>query len=207
VNKPDTVPSKRGTALWRGYPVARTVGLGVFQGGSFNEQRASNGLSTHYDILICAVEAFKSKSEALHHIEFGIERGQYQNCGNLRVIDTLNMLYGRRHHPYCNAHSLGENREYSNEGTTYCPEGCHFFVDKATSEKHMQREQFERTAVKVGKTTFNTIIGILRIPFDYFVKLSGTVQALIVLLLIILFLPRLKDTIIEILIAVKKASP
>jgi hypothetical protein len=43
------------------------------------------------------MEEFRSKSEALQYLEFGIERGQYQDCGNLKLTENLD-IRGRTVH-------------------------------------------------------------------------------------------------------------
>jgi len=150
-----------------------------------------------------AMEAFHSKSEALGYIEFGIERGQYQNCGKLTVVDSLNMRYGRRHHPCCTAHSLGKNDSYRAVASTYCPEGCHFFVPKEEFLVEQKRLTRWRSAKQACKTTVKMVGTVILAPFRYFQKLPALVQSLIIILLIVWLFPKFKGNIIEILKVLK----
>lgn len=150
------------------------------------------------------MEAFRSKSEALAYIDSGIVRGQYEDCGKLKVTDSLNMLYGRRHHPYCMAHSLGEREQgYREVPVTYCPPGCHFFIQRvvfeAEQEQRARREGRQRKVNAVAKW----LAAAVSAPFRYFKGLPTIVQSLIVILLIIWLFPQFKNTIIEVLKALK----
>jgi hypothetical protein len=151
------------------------------------------------------MEKFRSQSEALQHITFGIERGQYENCGNLKVTDTLNMMTGRMFLPHCDAHSLGEKEQnFSRDRTSYCPENCHFFVSKEEAEKDKRTlERKEAIAIVTTKTRRN-LVRFLSAPFTYFAKLSAPVQVLLIAMVIIWLFPKFKDSLLEVLSAIKK---
>jgi hypothetical protein len=40
-------------------------------------------------VLWVHMEEFRSKSEALQYLECGVERGQYQACGNLKLTEQM----------------------------------------------------------------------------------------------------------------------
>ena len=62
------------------------------------------------------MEEFLSKSEALQHLEFGIERGQHQASANLKLSEQLDFR-GRTYHPNCREKSLGVNDAYRTVAT------------------------------------------------------------------------------------------
>jgi hypothetical protein len=147
-------------------------------------------------------EAFRSKSEALDYIEGGTARSQFQNCGNLIVIDSLSMVGGRKYHPYCKAHSLGEAEIEYRTMRSYCPDGCRFFIENKQAEKQESRAKTKKAFSTALKHTGKTTAKVLAAPFVFFRSLPPLVQSLLIILLIIWKLPSAKNTIIEILKAI-----
>ena len=70
------------------------------------------------------MEQFRSQSEALVYLEDGKQRGQYADCGNLKLTDMLIVGRGRLFSPYCKKHSLVEHRAggYGNNSVSGCPQ-------------------------------------------------------------------------------------
>jgi hypothetical protein len=149
------------------------------------------------------VEQFRSKSEAMQYLEFGIERGQYQDCGNLSLTDQLDFR-GRSFRPYCREKSLGVNDTYRAVTSTYCPEDCHFFVPKVVYQVEQEEAVRKQEREKKTRTFLKGIATTLAAPFRYFKTLPAVVQSLIIILLIMAVFPKFKATIIEILSALKK---
>jgi hypothetical protein len=147
-------------------------------------------------------EAFRSKSEALDYIDFGIERGQFQPCGNLVVIDSLNILSGRQHHPHCRANSLREHEVSYRRTESHCPDGCRFFVPKQVAEREDAKQRNRQKLKRLGATVWHGITRAVAAPFVYFRSLPALVQSLVIILLILWMLPKSKSTIIEILKAI-----
>jgi hypothetical protein len=149
------------------------------------------------------MEEFGSKSEALRYLEFGIEHGQYQSCGNLTLTEQLDMIHGRSYRPSCREKSLGVNDAYRAATSTYCPTDCLFFVTKeehAANQKLVARQQ---SIIQSRRSVRNAVGAALLAPLRYFQKLPALVQSLLIILLIVWLFPQFKNTIVEILKALK----
>lgn len=149
------------------------------------------------------MEEFRSKAEALQHLDFGIERGQYQNCGNLKLTEQLDFR-GRTFRPYCRQHSLGVNDAYRAVASTYCPQDCHFFVSREEFQAQQEQVAHQQAVTKAKQSIVGGLAKAVQWPFNYFAKLPAVVQSLIIILAIIALFPRFKNTIIEILTAIRK---
>jgi hypothetical protein len=157
------------------------------------------------------MEQFRSQAKAVKYLEDGKQSGQYQDCGNLKLTEVLIMGTGRLFSPYCHKHSLVVDdapgyraaRPRGLETMSSCPEDCAFFIDTRT---HATVEAVT-VAAQLGQNWYKRHLeltkSMIRWPFDYFLKLSGIVQALLVILLIVWLFQKFKDTLMEILAAIK----
>ena len=138
---------------------------------------------------------FNSKNDAAVFKKKGIEIGVYKDCSHLKVIGGV--VAAIQFHPfktYCDEHSfqINKNPEYS-EG---CPKDCLLFKDRIASENELARQKRNERMRETTKTWLGT-------PFAWFAKLPATTQGLIIILLIVLFLPKLALTILTIAKALK----
>jgi len=123
-------------------------------------------------VLWVHMEEFRSKSEALQYLECGVERGQYQACGNLKLTEQMDFR-GRTYRPYCREKSLGVHDTYRAVASTYCPEGCHFFLSREQFAVQQQQVARQQAMANARTSALHGIGAVLLAPFRYFQKLPG----------------------------------
>jgi hypothetical protein len=83
-----------------------------------------------------------------------------------------------------------------------CPSDCHLYKDrKAAMVEELAIATLQRR-IESRKRFWGAVKAIAITPFTYFRSLPALVQSLLIILLIVWKLPKLKDTIIEILKAI-----
>jgi hypothetical protein len=136
---------------------------------------------------------FQLKHDAYECIAKGKQLGIFKNCAHLEVRGGFDGMQSNPYQLYCTEHFLLriDQGEFQNR----CPENCYSFQDKNALERK-----------KRWAKRWEWIIAKGRVPFRYFERLKATTQALILILLIVWLLPRLGDTVLKIIMAVKDAK-
>ena len=169
-----------------------------------------NGLSTRRpntysrfdvgDILAC-MKGYLTPHEVLVAIDVAIGSGVFKSCANLSYTRGPGAHVARdEYYPVCLQHSFAALGPYGiSEG---CPPGCRLFVDKeaAVNGKQALLERGRRDELREKRWHYIKV-GVTA-PFIFFRSLPALVQSLLIILAMMLALPRLKSTIIEILKAV-----
>jgi hypothetical protein len=145
---------------------------------------------------------YNTPNEVLAAIQEGITRGQFKFCVHLKYAADGPYSVVRAYTPVCEENSFAESRGGYARGNS-CPEDCRLFLDRQIVQKMNaialdKEEREERRHRRWGKVS-----QFLSAPFQWFAKLSGIAQGLIIVLVIVYFSPRIAEAIITIIKALK----
>ncbi|GEM_PF-4462855 len=152
------------------------------------------------------MESFNTKNEAVLGIQWRIEEGQYKDCSHLKFAESdgpfgLSSVYVI----CCEERSFATNGEpESYVGHRFlCPDTCVYFRDRQVSLAEAERKRTAEAWRRRSGGTVQLLLKVLASPFIWFQKLSGMAQGLILLLILIYFSPRLADSVIKLVQALK----
>jgi hypothetical protein len=147
------------------------------------------------------MQGFGTPNEAIKAMDDGIANGRFKLCAHLGYTLSDSAFEAiRLYYPVCAKDCFIATDPWNQE--LGCPVGCRFYVNRETAlavqgEIRRLEERLER------RRHFWRAVGtVLAAPFVYFRQFPPLVQSLVIILIILFTLPRLKDTIVEILKAV-----
>lgn len=134
---------------------------------------------------------FKSKNDAAMSLRKGIEESIYKDCVHIEISGGSDG--GFHFYPfrvYCDQHSFVDTKTRLYDSR--CPTDCLLYVNKqvvAKQERHQKR--WHNIGVALGT------------PFRWFAKLPTLSQALLIFLVIVLCAPKVAESIISLIKALK----
>ena len=168
-----------------------------------NVRRVSNRLSTvESSDILSAMQGYETPNEVVKALEEGVASGNFKDCANLKYAlgpDSFAVI--QFYFPVCQkACFVSRDHLYQTMG---CPQDCRLYVNRQTAVtaenaillKHKQEQKRKQRWQKVGH--------LLADPFQWFAKLSGIAQGMIILLIIIYFSPRIAEAIVKVIHALK----
>lgn len=150
---------------------------------------------------VSEMTGYKTRNEALKAIEEGIARKQYRLCTHIKFAQGPGpCAIAEYYYVVCEQDSFSQEPF---DSIAHCPEDCRLYVDKTIARARQLEIQELEDRVQRRARFWKGVGKLLTGPFEWFAKLSGVAQGLIILLIIIYFAPRLADSIIKIIQAVK----
>jgi hypothetical protein len=145
------------------------------------------------------MQGYDTPHDVIEALDRGVASGQFKNCAHLKyTLGPGPYAVIQFYYPVCAKDCFAPIDAFG-QGELRCPENCRLHVNRdiyigvQNSLLQLEKEAERR------KRFWHGVGAVLVWPFTYFQKLPAIVQSLLIILVIIRFLPRFKDTIIEIL--------
>ena len=147
------------------------------------------------------MQGFETPHDVTKAINDGVAKGQYKFCRHLAYTLTGTAFEViRAYVPVCSKDCFVSADPFYQE--MRCPPDCHLYVDRKGAMLAEQEVATLQKRIENRKKFWGAVRAVLTAPFTYFRSLPALVQSLLIILLIVWKLPKLKDTIIEILKAI-----
>lgn len=127
----------------------------------------------------------RSLDEVLRYKEHHLQTGSFKDCTHLKIADPSDSYFSHRDgfEIYCSMRSFrGPQSRYSEE---FCPADCKCFMDRAIADELEAMKE----AVAARSRFWRSVGAVVRWPFEWFGKLNGVVQGLLVVALLLKFFP------------------
>lgn len=147
------------------------------------------------------MQGFETPHDAIKAINDGVANGKYKSCAHLGyTLSGSAFEVIRFYFPVCAKDCFVSADPFYQE--MRCPADCHLYVDRKAAMVVEQELATLQKRIESRKKFWGTVKAVVTAPFTYFRSLPALVQSLLIILLIVWKLPKLKDTIIEILKAI-----
>lgn len=147
------------------------------------------------------MQGFETPHEAITAITEGVANGKYKVCAHLGyTLSGTAFEIIRLYFPVCAKDSFVSTDPFHQD--MRCPSDCHLYVDRKAAMVVEQKLVTLQNRIESRRKFWGAMKAVVIAPFTYFRSLPPLVQSLLIILLIVWKLPKLKDTIIEILKAI-----
>lgn len=147
------------------------------------------------------MQGFGTPNEAMKAISVGVTNGRYKLCTHLRyTLSGSAFEVIRFYYPVCAKDcSVSADQLHQEIG---CPPDCRLYVNREAAIAVQMEIRRVEEGIERRKRFWRGVGKVVAAPFVYFRSLPPLVQSLIIILLIVWKLPKLRDTILEILKAI-----
>ena len=152
-------------------------------------------------LYLAEMQGYETPHEAITALDEGVASGKFKPCAHLcYTLSGSSFEVIRFYYPACKKDCFVSPDPWHQE--MGCPSACRLFLDSETAVAVQNELYLLEQRVESRKRFWHRVGLILASPFVYFRSLPSLGQSQLIILLIVWKLPKLKDTIIEILKAI-----